>query len=122
MSKKRKHPKASDEAVILPPKHDGVAAAVRRFVENDQFIPTGHAKKRLKEREVTILEIKKILLRKNSRNVGRDEFKLRDDKGHEINRWSYAFTGKVDERVLRVCVSITDYPKPLLIVTVVDET
>ena len=120
MSPKKKYPKPSPETVIPPPKQTDIVNVVKDLVERDLFAPTGHAKARIDRRDVTILEVKKILTRRSSRESKKDVYKEVDDVGNVIKRWSYAFKGKIDNRTLRVCVSIVGGEIPLLIVTVVD--
>lgn len=107
----------------IPAKHTGLVAKVHRLIEQERYVPTGHAKKRLDGREVTIKEVRAVLL-SGKRDSGRDKFHIHDDAGNEINRWSYAFVKQGLDRKLRVCVSLltNDADKQLLIVTVVDET
>jgi len=87
------------------------------------IIPSGHAKKRLEDREVTMQEVRQVLSRSGSRKASKDQFCKYDAVGNEINRWSYAFVGRTtDRRQLRICVSVVENPdRKLLIVTVLDE-
>lgn len=108
---------------ILPAKHTGLTAKVHRLIEQKRYVPTGHAKMRLDGREVTIKEVRAVLV-SGKRASGRDEFHTHDDAGNEISRWSYAFVKQGLDKKLRVCVSLLtdEVDKQLLIVTVVDET
>lgn len=108
--------------VTIPPNKDPeIEQKVRKFVERRLFHVTGHAKKRMENREVTILEILQVLKRYR-RDAKHDEYKEYDSGGNQINRWSYAFKGKtLDKRTLRIAVSlITEQERSLLIVTVID--
>jgi hypothetical protein len=95
---------------------------VHRLIEQNKYVPTGHAKKRLDGREVSIKEVRAVLV-SGKRDSDRDKFHVFDDGGNRINRWSYAFVKRGLDRKLRVCVSLLtdDIDKQLLIVTVVDE-
>ena len=73
-----------------PAKQTGLVAKVHRLIEQKSYVPTGHAKKRLDDREVTIKEVRAVLL-SGKRESDRDRFHTHDDAGNEINRWSYAF-------------------------------
>jgi hypothetical protein len=109
--------------VIPPPKETNVAQAVRQVFQNDlPFVPTGHAKDRLQQRSVTLQEIKHVLI-SGRRAPAHDQFNTHDAAGTEINRWSYAFSGRTKEkRKLRVCVSFLEKKdRVLLIVTVCEE-
>ena len=107
--------------MTIPNKHSDLQARVQKLVEAQRYIPTGHAKKRLDQREVTIKEVRSGLL-SGKRQPNRDKFHVYDERGNEINRWSYAFSKTGLDRKLRVCVSIDESrAKPLLIVTVVEE-
>jgi hypothetical protein len=105
---------------IIPNKHGGIEKAVQRFIEEEKYVPTGHAKKRLDQREISIKEVRSALIG-GKRDKVYDKYHTHDDKGNLINRWSYAFSKSGLDRRLRVCVSIDETrEKPLLIVTVVD--
>jgi hypothetical protein len=108
---------------IFPPKHTNLVARVHRLIEQQRYIATSHAKKRLDKREISMKEVRAVLV-SGKRASERDEFHTHDDAGREINRWSYAFTKQGLDRKLRVCVSLLDdvVEKQLLVVTVIDET
>jgi hypothetical protein len=111
----------SDSPGILPSKHAGIEAKVRRLIEQERYVPTGHAKKRLDQREVTIKEVRSTLI-SGKRQLSLDEFHANDASGRPVNRWSYAFSKQGLDRKLRVCVAIDETrEKSLLIVTVVEE-
>lgn len=119
----RKGIKTSNVAVVPPAKvkiEDLVKGVYSQAV---MIIPTGHAKKRLEDREVTLQEVRQVLSRSGSRKASKDQFCKYDAAGNEINRWSYAFVGRTtDRRKLRVCVSVVENPdRKVLIVTVLDE-
>jgi hypothetical protein len=120
LARKTKTPRKTHSTIILPAKHTGIVELVRKLVSEEKYTPTGHAKKRLDEREVTIKEVRAALL-SGKRLTSDDEFHTHDSKGNEINRWSYAFTKVGLDRRIKVCVSIDgSCQKPLLIVTVID--
>ncbi len=119
----RKRVKTSTDAVIPPAKVqiDGIIKDTYRL--ELPIIPTGHAKKRLQRREVSLQDIRQVLTRSGSRASEHDKFHTHDEAGNEINRWSYGFVGRTtDKRKLRVCVSVVEKPdRTILIVTVCDE-
>lgn len=120
MTRKRKNPRKSNSSVILPHKHTGLVNLVKRFIENEEYAPTGHAKKRLEQREVTIKEVRAAIL-SGKRVTKDDEFHTHDSNGNVVDRWSYAFTKQGLDRKIKVCVSIDESKKkPLLIVTVIN--
>jgi len=105
---------------VVPNKHSGIQRLVRSFVEAGEYVPTGHVRKRLDQREVLISEIRGVLLR-GRREVHHDKFHTHDDHGNSIHRWSYDFSRQGLDRKLRVCVSIDEScEKSLLIITVID--
>jgi len=120
MAKKRKKPRKSSSSEIQPHKHIGLVKLVRRFVEGEEYTPTGHAKKRLDQREVSMKEVRAAIL-SGKRVTKDDKFHTHDYNGNLVNRWSYAFTKQGLDRKIKVCVSIDESKKkPLLIVTVIN--
>ena len=110
----------TNTTVIPPPKHLHLKLEVQRLVESEKYVPTGHARDRLDQREVSMKEVRDALL-SGRRSVSDDEFQVWDTKGNQVNRWSYAFVKLGLDRKIRVCVSIDESRvKPLLIVTVID--
>jgi hypothetical protein len=94
------------------PKRAHPVADVRRLVSGDAYIFSRHALERLQQRQVTVPEVRHVLLN-GFHESRKDEW--RDREG----AWNYAIRGKtVDERELRVCV--TFLPGNLLVVTVID--
>lgn len=117
---KRSRRKKSTSTTIRPPKHENLKQRVQQLVNDEKYAPTGHARKRLDQREVTMKEVRAALI-SGKRVTSNDEFHEHDDKGNQVNRWSYAFVKQGLDRKIKVCVSIDDtQPKPLLIVTVID--
>jgi len=118
--KKSRRPKRASSATIPPVKHVGISKLVRKFIEEEKYAPTGHAKIRLDQREVNMKEVRTALL-SGKRAVAKDKFHTHDACGNEIHRWSYAFTKNGLDKKIKVCVSINEsHEKPLLIITVID--
>jgi len=118
--RKKGRPKKSSSAAIPPAKHTSITQLVRELIEQEMYTATGHARKRLDEREISMKEVRTAL--KSGRRVSAyDEFHTHDNNGNEVNRWSYAFEKSGLDRQIRVCVSIDESKnKHLLIVTVID--
>lgn len=112
--------KRGASTTICPPKYENLKHRVQQLVNDERYAPTGHARKRLDQREVTMKEVRSVLI--SGKRVPEDDaFHEYDEKGNLINRWSYAFVKQGLDRKIKVCVSIDDTePKPLLIVTVID--
>lgn len=71
-----------------------------------------HALQRIKEREVTFLEVRQVL-RTGFHEKRKDVFK------EEHNSWSYSVRGKtLDKRNLRIVVSFDE--NDMLVITVID--
>ena len=71
-----------------------------------------HALQRIKEREVTLLEVRQVL-RGGYHEKRKDEFK------EEHQAWNYSVRGKtVDKRNLRIAVSFDE--DDVLVITVID--
>jgi hypothetical protein len=94
------------------PKRAHPVAEIRRLVSRDAYIFSRHALQRLQQRQVTVPEVRHVLLN-GFHEARKDEW--REAEG----TWIYAIRGKtLDERELRVCVSFL--PGNVLIVTVID--
>ena len=106
---------------IPPHKDENIEQKVKYFVGIRAYRVTGHASRRMRMREVTVLEILQVL-KQFKRDRRHDEFKEYDDGGNYIRRWSYAYKGRtIDKRALRLAVSVDEtQEKPLLIITVID--
>ena len=71
-----------------------------------------HALQRIKEREVTFLEVRQVL-RTGFHEKRKDAFK------EEHNSWNYSVRGKtIDKRNLRIVVSFDE--DDMLVITVID--
>ena len=104
---------------IIPPKVSGIRQKVHFLIQEKKYMPTGHARKRLDLREVTISEVRAVLI-SGKRVAKNDQFHKLDVNGNFVNRWSYAFEKQGLDRKLRVCVAIDESKeKSLLIITVV---
>ena len=116
-----KNPKKSSSTGIIPNKDENIEKKVERLIEAGAYHPTGHAKERLDQREITIAEVTAVISC-GKREKNKDEYHKTDFYGNRINRWAYAYRRKtLDERDLRVCVSIDgSRNKLLLIVTAID--
>ncbi len=119
----RKGIKTATHAVIPPAKVQIDQIVKDIYNRGKMIIPTGHAEERLDKREVTLQEVRQVLMKKGSRAARYDDFQTHDDAGKEINRWSYGFVGSTAQgRKLRVCVSVLEQPnRQVLLVTVCDE-
>jgi hypothetical protein len=98
---------------VRPPKNPNILAIARKAVAEGSYTPVDHAKLRLDQREVTVLEMEQAIAR-GYHETRKDEYKT------EHKCWNYSIRGKtVDARELRVAVSL-DKNSGLLIVTVID--
>jgi len=120
MTRKRYNFRKSAGTVIPSVKHSNVKMRVQQLIHDEKYVATGHAKKRLDHREVTMKEVRSVLVG-GAHVTEDDEFCEFDAAGNKILRWSYAFVKQGLDRKLKVCVAIDDTKsKPLLIVTVID--
>ena len=106
MNKKKSPPR--------PAKMANLTKVVRQCMEQGRYLDTFHGSGRKEEREISLLEIKHVLLR--GRHVpARDRY----EEAYGDLGWSYCFEGKtVDKRPLRVVVAF-DEETQMLIVTAV---
>lgn len=93
----RKGIRISTDAVTSPVKVQIDEIVKRAYERALAIIPTGHAKRRLDDREVTMQEIRQVLNRSGSRKTSKDQFCTHDAAGNEVNRWSYAFVGRTTD-------------------------
>jgi|ERR1700722_10214215 uncharacterized protein DUF4258 len=94
-----------------PPKHSSLIQAIHTAVISGGYVFTGHALKRVSEREVSQPEVEQVLTT-GYHEKSKDEFK------EEFQSWNYAIRGKtVDSRELRVAVT---FDSGMLVVTVID--
>lgn len=96
-----------------PAKISDIHSIAKKAITEGTYLPVEHAKLRLNQREVTLPELEYVI-EKGRREPKKDEFKL------EHNAWNYAIKGKtVDNRNLRIAVSLDEKTK-VLIITVID--
>ena len=95
-----------------PAKHADVLGLARRCLEEGRYRDTRHATKRREEREITVMEVRYVLLN-GYREPSKDEYK------EEYKAWNYAVRGKtVDGRPLRIAISFEE--EQLLTITAID--
>jgi hypothetical protein len=95
-----------------PPKVDNPLSMIRAYERQGLYNFVHHARNRLQEREVTVLEVLQIL-RNGYHEARKDEFKP------EFDEWNYAIRGKtLDARKLRLAVAIK--ADGFLLITVID--
>lgn len=85
-------------------------------IEDGDYIFLGHAKKRLRERDVSDIEVLDILENKNNRKRKRNKSKDTYMSGYKD--WNYCIEGiDLDKRKIRVIISFNS--ELLLIITVI---
>ena len=85
---------------------------IKKAIEDDNYLYTGHANQRLQLREVTRQEVKQVLI------SGYHE-KKKDTYDEAFLAWNYAIRGKtIDSKELRVIISF--HEDNMLVITVID--
>lgn len=93
-------------------KHIDILKLIEKAILKGDYIYTGHAEKRLQDREVNRQEVKQVL------KSGFHE-KKKDQYDETFSEWNYSVKGKtVDKRKLRVVISFDK--SNMLIITVID--
>ena len=96
-----------------PEKHPSPLARARELLTAGQYLFRTHALDRMKERRITIPEVKHIIVQ------GYHE-KSKDDFDEDLKAWKYAIRGKtVDKRNLRMAIAL-DRDTLLVVVTAID--
>ncbi len=94
------------------PNIDNILESINTAISKGKYSYTGHANHRIKQREVTILEVKEVLL------TGHHE-KRKDSYDEEWKSWNYSIKGRtIDNRLLRVVLAFDE--NNMLIITVID--
>ncbi len=93
-------------------KKKNIISLVKNTVKSGNYIYTGHANLRIRQRQVTRFEVKQALL------SGHHE-KRKDIFDREWNSWNYSIKGKtIDKRKLRIVINFDK--DNMLIITVID--
>jgi Domain of unknown function (DUF4258) len=94
------------------PKVNNPLSVIQAYGLQGSYSFVHHARKRLHEREVTVLEVMQII-RGGYHEVRKDEFKP------EFGEWNYAIRGKtLDARKLRLAIAIKS--DGVLVITAID--
>ena len=94
-----------------PPKIENLLEKIKECLEQKRYTHTEHAIVRKKEREITLAEIRHILM------TGCEE-KIKSRFNEHYNTWNYAIRGKTKIEKLDVRVIVAFDEKGMLIITV----
>lgn len=95
-----------------PPKLNDPLSLIQAYAQQGSYNFVQHARKRLHDREVTVLEVLQII-RSGYHEARKDEFKV------EFDEWNYAIRGKtLDARKIRLAIAIKS--DGFLVITVID--
>lgn len=93
-----------------PPKIENLLEKIKDCLEKKMYTQTEHAIVRQKEREITLAEIRHVLM------TGYEE-KIKTSFNEYYNTWNYSVRGKTKIDKLEVRVIITFDEKGMLIIT-----
>lgn len=94
-----------------PPKIENLLEKIKKCIEQKRYTQTEHAISRQNERDVTLAEVKHVLM------TGYEE-KIKTSFNEQHNTWNYAIRGKTKLDKLDVRVIIAFDARGMLIITV----
>lgn len=95
-------------------KHEDPLALAIACMESGRERYTKHADQRMRERNITRLEVREVLI-SGCREKRKDEFK------EQYNSWNYSIKGStIDGKILRIAISFDS--NDMLIITVINLT